>query len=643
MSGALLQLLAVGEEDKFIQSESFDASRPFRQLIKKTTAYATELIDIDARFPTSMTYGQTLTNIQIPRRGDLIRSVFLRMTVKRAAGTTKAPGLELLDEISMWSGKTKLETLTGEYILARDHALLSADEMHARDRLVDFNAAEGKGTEKTFFVKLPFFTSKTPIPLVAIQNQTLHFDISLRQALSSTDPTFQIQPDLLLEYIFLDDDERRWYTSNQHALLVERVQTQEESFDPRQTVINKVYTSVEETLGGYDRVEGSGVGQSIDLGDRLQLVDDPMWTGRTEVFYDCAESARVFELKGRFLIPSTPGSVGLQWATYTVGAATYGYSLEWSFQSETITATLKRDGTVVCSIGHESVTVNSGYATVTGGDTSTDYSTQAAAGEAWLVFDFLHHLEDDLLTMSVFVEGYVSGGYLASLSPVSTGPTITHGVQEGYSAVNTFYRPCTFSVFADAVDDVLFVASSIVVQLLALLPSSSNYNIQNVPLFFRGPVRYLLWHLRPLKSQWEFGKYTTDDVGSETTRHDILHSARITLNAKDRVSQMEQVYFSVVEPLRLFGKSLPSGLHAFGFAEGDVRGLMPNGTVNMSRVQETRLVLQMRSFNPTETNLLRLDQSECLAEGQTFSRVVVHAIGYNLLYIRDGYLMPAYM
>jgi len=647
MSGSLLQLLAVGEEDAFILSESFDANRPFRQVVKKSTSFSTEIIDIDARFPTQITYGQSLANIQIPRRGDLIREVYLRIKVKRAAGSTKAPGLELLDEISLWSGKTKLESISGEYILARDHALLSADEMHARDRMVDFNQAETKGTVKTFFVKVPFFTTRTPLPLIAIQNQSLHFDLSLRSVIPGLDPTYQPVVDLLVEYVFLDDDERRFWTSNQHALLIERVQTQEDAIVPRKSIINKVYSNVDENLGGYDRVEGSGQDQSIDLGNRFQLVNsstNPQWTGRTEVFYDCANNARVFEFRGRFLVPTTGGTVGLQWATYVVGSTTFGYSLEWSFVDETITGTLRRNGDVVCIIGHESVTVNSGYATVTGESTSTDYATQAAAGEAWIVFDVSHHLEDDILSIRVLTEGYVQGGYLASLAPVSTGQTIVHTIQEGFTAVDTFDRTTTFSVFADASDDVLFVADTLLVKLLALLPSSNNYNYNNVPLFFRGPVRYLLWYVRPLKSQWQFGQYTPSDVvGSETERHTILHSAKVTLNAKDRVALSEQSFFTILEPVRLFGKSLPSGLHVFGFAAGDARSLMPNGTVNMSRIQETQLVLQLRSFNDTESNIQRLDESESLAAGQTFTRVVVHAIGYNVLYVRDGYLMQAFV
>ena len=646
MSGSLLQILAIGEEDKFIQSESFDASRPFRQMVKKTTSYATEIIDIDARFPSNITYGQSLTNIQIPRRGDLIRRMYLRMRVKRASGSTKAPGLELLDEISLWTGKTKLETLTGEYILAHDHATMSADELHARDRLVDFAASgEPQGTEKMFFVELPFFTKKTPLPLIAIQNQTLHLDISLRGAMASLDPTIQPDVDLLIEFIYLDDDERRWWTSNQHALLIERVQTQEETFVPRQSIINKVYTNVNESLG-YDRVEGSGASEEINLGDRVQLVKAGAggWTGRTEIIYDAAESARVFEFNGRFLIPSSStGSVGLQWASYTVGAVQYGYTLEWSFVDETITATFKRNGTVICTIGNNSVTVNSGYATVEGASTSTSYATQAAAGEAWLVFDVLHHLEDDSLTLSVFAEGYVEGGYVASIDPVSTGPTITHTVREGYTAVDTLYRTSSFSAFADATDDVLFVADSILIKLLSLLPSSANFNVQSIPLFFRGPVRHLLWHVRPPKYQWTFGKYTTDAVGSEVQRYDMLHSAKVTLNGKDKTAFMSQSFFNVVEPLRLYGKSLPAGLHAFGFAEGNVKGLMPNGTVNMSRIQDTRLVLQMRSYNLDEANVLRLDESESVAEGRLFNRVVVHASSYNVLYVQDGYLSQAFM
>ena len=651
MSSALLQILAQGEEDAYITSESFDSLRPFRQVVKKATAFSTEIIDIDVRFPTTKTYGQTLSNIVIPRKGDLIRDIYVRLKVKRASGTTKTPGLEILDKISMWAGNVKLETITGEYIYARDAAHLTADELHARDRLVDFNQDEGQGTVKTMYIRVPFFTSKTPLPLIAVQNQNVHLELTLRDAMASLDPVYQPDVDVMVEYVYVDDDERRFFTNNEHALLIERLQSQEDPFNPRQSVINRVYSPVIETLGGYDRVEGSGADKEIAAsGTYLQLVNnqgDPKWFGRTEVFYDCAENARVFDIQGRFLIPTDTGpggTVGLQWATFTEGGTTYGYSLEWSFPDyETITTTFKRNGEVVCTIANASVTSQSGYATVTASDTSTDFTTQAAAGEAWLVFQFQHHLENDLLSVSTTVEGYVAGGYVASLSPVSTGPTITHTIREGYSAIYTFYRTCTFSIFADATEDVIFAADSIRVDLVALLPSSSNYNMQNIPLYFRGPVRYLMWYLRPLKSQWTFGKYTTDVVGSETQRQDVMHSAKVTLNAKDRTALATQTFYNVVEPLRIFKKSLPAGLHVFGFCEGPAQGLMPNGTVNLSRIQETRLVLQLRSYNPTESILTRLDESECLEEGRLYTRLVCHAIGYNVLFVADGSLKQAYM
>ena len=60
MSGALLQILLQGEEDKHLSSEGFDSLRPFRQVYRRQTLFSTELVDIDARFPSELTYGQTL-------------------------------------------------------------------------------------------------------------------------------------------------------------------------------------------------------------------------------------------------------------------------------------------------------------------------------------------------------------------------------------------------------------------------------------------------------------------------------------------------------------------------------------------------------------------------------------------------------
>ena len=638
MSGALLQILLQGEEDKHLSSEGFDAFRPFRQVYRRQTLFCTELVDIDARFPSELTYGQTLSNIQIPRKGDLLRRVVIGMKVKRASGTTQYPAIELIDEVSLWCGKLLLERVRGEYIWVKNHTTETAEGMACVRRLTGFLPEETKGTVKQLYVEVPFFTAKTPLPLIAMQLQNLHLELKLKNAPVSLDPTYQPDVDVLCEFCMVDDDERRYFSQNTHELLIERVLTQDDGIVMRKSQVQKLYTPVTESLGSYDRVTGSGVGETINLGDRLRLVNNPAWTGRTDVIWDTPANAARYDLRGRFLLP-LDGSMGMGWAS--VGDGT-GYGIDFSVIDSLLTMRFSRDGGTLCVIANNRIESNA-YTTVTGETTSTDYSAQQNAGEAWLVLDtFFHDLELDTLTIRLVVEGYVAGGYFADLPPVNS-IEFNYVISEGMTAIQTADAETQMSVYGDSVYDVFYVPEALIIQTVQSVPTIDNYQVVNKQYFFRGPSRYVLWWYRPA-SGWEFGRTSTDVVDGETIRHDIMSSARLLLNGKERCRDLPSQFFSTLEPKRVFGKALPAGVHVFGFSEGSVDEISPSGTLNISRVGNFTIQHTLRSYSDTDTTVLsRLDESETLRAGRTFDTIMCCSVGYNVVYIENGRLSLAYM
>ena len=638
-SGTLFQLIALGDEDLYIHSEGADASRPFRQVYKKQTSYATEFIDIDARFPTQITYGQTLSNIPIPRKGDLLRRIVLGLKVKRASGSTRFPALELIDEVNIYAGSMLLESIRGDYIFAKNQTVATDAARSCTERLTEFQADETQGSIKQFYVEIPFFTAKTPIPLIALQLQNLTLEIKLGNAPVSLDPTYQPDVDILCEYIYVDDDERRYFTNRSHELLIERVQTQVDNFDMKKSAVTRIYTDTVDSMGGYDSVTGSGANETINLGSSIQLVNNPNWTGKTEITYNQAASTAKYDLEGRFLIPLS-GSVGLGWAKYELGGVYYGYDLIVSCDTDLLTFTLKRDNATIVTIGNASIS-SGAYTTVTGVATSTDISAQTSVGEAWLVFDLFHNLDNDTLTMDFTVEGYVAGGYFASLSPVNS-QTFTYTVSEGYTPVDVDGILSDVTYFGDASFDVHVVITKLTTSIVSYTPASNNYLDLNSQLFFRGPVRYLLWWFREARG-WEFGKTSTDSVLSQSIRHDIMHSARALVNGKERVPYRDAQFFSALEAKRVFGCGLPVGVHVFGFSDGAVDSMQPNGTLNFTRISDFRLQQRIRAYSETQTNVILLDESESVPASSTFDRVVTCAVGYNVIYIANGVLKLLYV
>ena len=632
-SGTLFQLVALGDEDVYIHSEGSDASRPFRQVYKKQTSYATEFIDIDARFPTQITYGQTLSSIPIPRKGDLLRRVVLGLKVKRASGSTRFPALQLIDEVNIYAGSMLIESIRGDYIFAKNQTVATDAVRSCTERLTEFQSEETQGSIKQFYVEIPFFTAKTPIPLIALQLQNLTIELKLGNAPISLDPSYQPEVDFLCEYIYIDDDERRYFTNRSHELLIERVQTQVDNFDMKKSTVSRVYTDTVDSMGGYDGVVGSGSNEAINLGSSIQLVDNPGWTGKTEITYNQAASTVKYDLEGRFLIPLS-GSVGLGWAKYDLGVYR-GYDLVVNCSSDLLTFTLKRDDATIVTIGNASIS-SGAYTTVSGVATSTDISAQLSVGEAWLVFDLFHNLDDDTLTMDFTIEGYVAGGYFASLSPVNS-QTFSYTVNEGYSPVNVDGILSNVTYFANASFDVHVVITKLTTSTVSYTPASNNYLDVNSQLFFRGPIRYLLWWFREARD-WEFGKTSSDNVLSQSIRHDIMHSARALVNGKERIPYRDAQFYSALEAKRVFGCGLPVGVHVLGFSDGAVDSIEPNGTLNFTRLGDFRLQQRIRAYSESQTNVILLDESESVPSTKNFDRVVTCAVGFNVVYISNGVL-----
>jgi hypothetical protein len=639
MSGSLLQLLLRGEEDVHILSESFDAFRPFRQVVKRAASFSTQWIDIQARMPSSKVYGETL-RVRIPRKGDIMRGIMVAVKVKRASGSSLLPGIQLIEEATLYSGRQVLESVSSEYMLLQHYCQEDADEQTTTERLTSFQSGETQGLVKTFYIRIPFFVNKVPIPLIAIPNQHLDLEIKFGNATLALDPTYQprIQA-VMVEYGYIDDDERRFYTRNDHTLLIERLQMQDEPLSMRKSVVSNIYTTQEDALGDYDSVVGVGEGETINLGDRILLVDNPGWLGKTEIFYN-VDSPASFSLQGRFLLSPT-GTVGVQWASYSDGTD-YGYTMDVDVSSSIMTVTLKRDGTTFAYFTDSEVFTDV-RTTVTGdSEPSTDLTTQFAAGEAWLVFNITHDLESTAgIGIDLTAEGYVSGGYFADIAPVNSA-SWDYTFVEGYSAVDTKDKSTTYSFYGDSSNDCILTDTTFSIQKVEIVPVANNLNTIQTRLFFRGPIRYLMWVYTRSGTE-PFGIFNTSGTTNTLERHNILHSAKLLLNGQDKTGTMSNVFFNTVETARVFKKPVPAGVHCISFALNPAIA-QPDGSCNFSQLQSVILVQNLKSYSDTITSdILDLDDTETLSAGQNFNRVAVFAVGWNVLRIVNGGLSLGYI
>jgi len=220
MSAALIDLVSKGAQDVYITGEpqvSF-----FRQNYKRYTNFAMK--------PERMDYIGTFASnneITIPVRskGDLLSYVWIE-SENIALNGDSATGLFSNNaasptEFSLWIGGQKVTQLDSLFIQGVHNPLL-------RDSTAKASCAVTTNTAKTnhggnHYV-IPFFFGEDwtkSLPLVALQYHEVEIRIKCRDGYTPTSP-----PKVYGNYIYLDTDERKFFTEQEHELLITQTQYQ---------------------------------------------------------------------------------------------------------------------------------------------------------------------------------------------------------------------------------------------------------------------------------------------------------------------------------------------------------------------------------------------------------------------------------
>lgn len=247
MSGRV-QLASVGTQDEFLTGTP--EITYFLKRFKRHTKFAVETIDnaLDG----DKTFGSRL-RCTIPRKGDLIRNIYMRIELSELTyatapynmGYTDSIGHAIIEYADLIIGGQTIERLPGEYIEIYSDMFISESQQRGVTWLTGKTGdREGLGPASTssgvtsayygaypriFFVLLPFYFtrhSSLAIPLSAIDRHEVEVEIKLRplnqvivQPPSATappsDPTGTVNNiSMPIEYVFVTDDEIN-YIKNQ--------------------------------------------------------------------------------------------------------------------------------------------------------------------------------------------------------------------------------------------------------------------------------------------------------------------------------------------------------------------------------------------------------------------------------------------
>ena len=239
MPSGLVILAAYNKEDNFIVGNP--EINHFRSVYKHHAPFATEFRKIN--FESRVAFGQDTVAVDFPRDGDLIKSVWIRIHLPEVSGYewTNNIGHALIKEARLRAGETILDRQTGEWMNLWGTLTTSSSKKDAYNDLVGHDEAlisstDGLPGEQNLFVPIPFWFCRHPqtaFPLIALQHQHLRMEIDVRKLEDLLIPAppcgeripglYNIEMSLLVEYVYLDREERRWFVNRPQVYLIEQV------------------------------------------------------------------------------------------------------------------------------------------------------------------------------------------------------------------------------------------------------------------------------------------------------------------------------------------------------------------------------------------------------------------------------------
>ena len=220
MSAALIDLVSKGAQDVYITGQpqvSF-----FRQNYKRHTNFAMkpERMDYIGTFAAS-----NEITVPIRSKGDLLSYIWIEDTLISSVGTNTdglfSAGASNPTTFELWIGGQKVSELDSLFIQGAYNPLLRDNSAKASCTVTSNVAKENHG-QNHFMI--PFFFGEDwtkVLPLVALQYHEVELRIKCRDGY-----TPQGTPKIYGNYIYIDTEERAYFTDTEHEILFTQTQYQ---------------------------------------------------------------------------------------------------------------------------------------------------------------------------------------------------------------------------------------------------------------------------------------------------------------------------------------------------------------------------------------------------------------------------------
>ena len=241
MGGGLMQLVAYGAQDVYLTGQPQITF--FKVVYRRHTNFSVE--PIQQTFQGAAEFGRTVT-CNINRNGDLITNMYLVATLKAATrsnwGYVSRLGHAMIDSCKIEVGGSKIDEQYGDWLNVWYELTRDTDHDRGYGRMIgdvdDLKLMSYTQADYTMYVPLQFWFNRNnglALPLIALQYHDVRVTIKLREAselvnYQGTSAPAAVTNDLmkdaflLIDYVYLDSEERKRFAQAAHEYLIEQVQ-----------------------------------------------------------------------------------------------------------------------------------------------------------------------------------------------------------------------------------------------------------------------------------------------------------------------------------------------------------------------------------------------------------------------------------
>ena len=221
-----MQLVAYGAQDVYLTGNPQITF--FKVVYRRHTNFACEAIE--QTFNGTPAFGGRAT-VPITRNGDLVTKMWLHTTLVGGAGNSNIvnePGYAMIKSVELQVGGTKIDKHYGHWMQLWSDLTRSRDQDTNHTALVGTDQTLNANAEEELFIPLQFFCCRNDglaLPLIALQyhDVRLEFEFSAASVVGTNTPSIS-NTTLLVNYIYLDSEERKRFAQASHEYLIEQLQ-----------------------------------------------------------------------------------------------------------------------------------------------------------------------------------------------------------------------------------------------------------------------------------------------------------------------------------------------------------------------------------------------------------------------------------